>query len=59
MATVSGYKFIISIGGRHTTCSYCLLPDIQVTKAPDFLHAIQLTGLFFEPAQKQHQFVPV
>jgi hypothetical protein len=30
-----------------------------VAKAPYFLHTIQLTGFFFEPAQKQHQFVPV
>jgi hypothetical protein len=51
MTTVSGNEFIIRVGSGHTTCCHSFLPNVQVAKAPDLLHPIQLTGFFFEPAQ--------
>src|SRR5262249_10986615 len=31
-----------------------LLPDIEVAKAPDQAHSVELAGLFLEPADEQH-----
>ena len=50
MATIGSYKFIFGISGSHTPCGYGFLPYVEVAKAPDFLHAVELASLFFKLA---------
>src|SRR5947209_231817 len=59
MVAVSCYHCIFRAKHSHCSGNYCLLPDIKMAEATDFLHAVKLSCPFFKLPHQQHVFIPL
>src|SRR5439155_9427573 len=52
---VGGDDVVIVTNGCESAGYNCFLPNVKMTKTPDLLRLILLTGAFFETPNQQHQ----
>jgi hypothetical protein len=59
VVAVRGDHTIGGLYGRLSACYQGFLTDVEVTKPPDFLLYVQVSGFLFEAAHQQHRLIPL